>query len=77
MRVVVTHRFTDDLRALHVGFGRGDAELAHRVKDTALGGLEAVANIRQSPRDDDGHRIVEERLGQFVGDVDGLDGIRH
>ena len=39
-----------------------EAELAHRVDDAALHGLQAVAEARQRAIEDDVHRIVEVRL---------------
>jgi hypothetical protein len=71
--VEVTHGFADDLGALDVGFAGTDAELAHGIEDAALRGLETVADIGQRARDDDGHRVFQERIGEFLGDVDRLD----
>ena len=69
VRVVVTHRFTDDLRALEVLAVWLDAKFVHRKKNAALRGLETIACIRQGARDDDGHRVVEERLRHLLGHI--------
>ena len=52
--------------------GKSD-ELVHRVKDAALGRLQAVAGIGQRAGDDDRHRVIEEGVLDLVGDVDFLD----
>ena len=75
VRVEVTHRFPDDLGAFHVGLPGRNAELAHGVEDAPLGRLQAVAHVGQSAGNDHRHRVFQERLGKFLGDVDGLDGI--
>ena len=71
VRMVVTGSVTRDLRALHMLLRRVERQLMHRVKNTTLGGFEAVAHIRQRAGDNDGHRVVEEAVLHFVGDRDG------
>ena len=43
-----------------------DAALVHRVQDAAMDGLQAVAHVRQGARDDDAHRVLDERLAHLV-----------
>ncbi len=51
------------VRADFFGFdARREAQVAHRVDDAALHGLQAVARVRQRAVEDDVHRVVEVRL---------------
>ena len=51
------------MRADFLCLDAGDEpELAHRVDDAALHGLQAVAEVRQRAVEDDVHRVVEVRL---------------
>ena len=60
--MVVTARITDNLRTL-TRLGPGpEIQIIHGNKDASLGGLEAVTDIRQSPRDNHAHCVVEVRL---------------
>ncbi|MNI34019.1 hypothetical protein D3C73_879950 [compost metagenome] len=63
MRVVLTDDVTDGTRGL-LRLGRGiQAQLAHRIDDAALHGLQAVAEERQGAIQDHVHRVVE--VGAF------------
>jgi len=70
VRVVFTHRVADDAGALAVRAPRADTQLAHRKQDAPVDGLEAVAHIGQRARNDDAHRVVDERLSHLGLDVD-------
>ena len=69
VRVIVTARVTANLRALPVLPVREEREIVHRVEDAALRRLQSIARIRQRARDDDRHRVIEERPRHFLGDV--------
>jgi hypothetical protein len=70
VRMVIAAGVAADFRAL-VRLASGEQrQLVHRVKDAALRRFQAVAHIGQRARDDDGHGIVEERILDFVRDVD-------
>ncbi len=75
MRVVVTHDITDDTRTLEVPAVRAVATVIHRVQDAPVHGLEAVADLRQRPADDDRHRVVEVRPLHLDFDTDGFNPI--
>ena len=47
-----------------------ERQIVHRVKNAALRWLQSVARIRQRARNDDRHRVIEERPRYFVGDID-------
>ena len=47
-------------------------QLVHRIKDAPLGRLQPVARIGQRARDDDRHRVIEERSLNLFGNVNGL-----
>ena len=69
VRMVVTHRLTDDFRALEVFAVRLDTEFIHRKQNSALRGFQAVAGIREGARNNDRHRVVEKRLRHFIGHI--------
>ena len=66
----VTHRLADDLRAFDVLAIGHDPQAVHRVEDAALGRFQAIAHIWESARNDHRHRVIKERILNFVGDVD-------
>ena len=74
VRVVLTEHVTDHGRALLVRPARPEAELAHRVEDAAVHGLQAVPYVREGALHDDAHRIVDERLPHLVFDQPLQDG---
>src|SRR5690606_25603383 len=73
VRVVFTHHFPDDFGGFLVFAVPVIADGALAKEDAAVHRLEAVADIWQGARDDDGHGVVEVRLLHFVFDGDGLD----
>ena len=72
VRVIVTARVAANLRALPMLPVGEERQVVHRVEDAALRRLQSVARIRQRARDDDRHRVIEERPRDFLGDVDRL-----
>ena len=60
MRVVLGHRVAGDAGALDERAVGAEALLLHVPDDPAVHRLEPVAHVGQGPRDDDGHRVVEE-----------------
>src|SRR5215831_1921655 len=68
--VILAEDLADDLGALAVGLGRGEAQFVHAVEDAAVHGLEAVADVGQGPADDYAHRVIEVRLPHFRFDID-------
>src|SRR4029077_8707147 len=58
VRVIVAGRVAADFGALAVATIGREAEIVHGHKDASLHGLEAVAHVRESARDDYAHRIV-------------------
>ena len=69
VRVELTENFADDLGALAVGLGGGEAELVHAEEDAAVHGLEAVADIGQGAADDHAHGVIEVGLLHFRFDI--------
>ena len=62
VRMELADHVADRARRLLVLGAGGEAELAHRVDDAALHGLQAVAELRQRAIEDHVHRVVEVRL---------------
>ena len=73
VRVVRAHDLAHDLRALRVRSVGSQSLVEHRVQDASMHGLEAVANVGQGARDDDRHRVLEERSFHLEVDLDGFD----
>ena len=73
VRMVVTGGVTADLRALDVLAPREQRQVFHRIQDAALRRLQSIAHIGQRARDDDRHRVIQERVLNFVRDVNFLD----
>ena len=69
VRVIVTARVAANLRALAMLSSGKERKIVHRVKNAALRGLQSVARIRQRARNDDRHRVIEERPRHFLGDI--------
>ena len=59
VRVVLTHHFADDARALRERLVGAETAVVHAIDHAAVHGLHAVAHIGQRTPDDDAHRIVE------------------
>ena len=66
VRVVVTHHFTDDRRALAVRTRRPEAELVHREDDAAVDWLQSVARVWERAANDHAHRVIDVRRAHLV-----------
>ena len=73
VRVVLAQHVAHHGRRLLVRAAGDQAQLVHRVEDAAVHRLEAVAHVGQRPRDDDAHRVVDERLLHLFFDEPGQD----
>ena len=62
VRVVLADDLADRPRALLVRAVGEDAGLVHRVEDAAVDRLQAVADVREGARGDDGHGVLDEAL---------------
>ena len=71
--VVFSQHFADNSGALAIRLVGPHAEVVHRVQDAPLDGLEAVANVRQGPRNDHAHRVVEIRRAHLFDERLGAD----
>ena len=73
VRVVFAHHVADHARRFHV-FAVGQMPvLVHRIEDAAMHGLEPVARVRQRPRHDHAHRVIEVRALHLLRDRHGAD----
>src|SRR5438876_8994582 len=72
MRMIITAGVAADFRALPMLPSREQRQIVHRVKDSSLRWLKAVARVRQRARDDHGHRVIEERPRYLYGDINWL-----
>ncbi|MCY1171370.1 hypothetical protein D9M73_114790 [compost metagenome] len=70
VRVIFTHRVTDDAGAFAIGPVINEAAFRRRPQDTAVDGLQTITNIGKRARDDHAHRIVEIARLHLVDDRD-------
>jgi hypothetical protein len=73
VRVVLGHRLAHHAGALAIGRRRAEAHLVHRVQDSPMDRLQAVAYVRQSAGDDDAHGVIDVRRAHLVLDRHWLD----
>ena len=59
--MVLADDVADGTRRLHMRAVRRITGLVHRIEDAAMNGLQAVAHIGKRSRDDNAHRIFQER----------------
>ncbi|MGY3421105.1 hypothetical protein ACVWZW_001580 [Bradyrhizobium sp. F1.13.4] len=71
MRMIFTDDVTDHAGGLDVLLVRRVPLLVHRVQDAAMHRLETVAGVRQRPRHDHAHGVVEIGLLHLLEDGDG------
>ena len=74
VRVVLAHHVADDARALARRPAVVVAALAHGVEDPPMDRLEAVAHVRQRPRHDHAHGVIEVGALHLLLDRHDLDG---
>ena len=72
MRMVLAHDFADDAGAFARSFIRLQPHLRHRVKNSAVDGLQSVADVGEGAADDHRHGVVEIRPLHLLFNVDGL-----
>ncbi len=73
VRVIFAHHVADHARRFDVFLVGRVALLVHRIEDAAVHRLQAVARIRQRPRHDHAHGVIEIRALHLLGDRDGPD----
>ncbi len=73
VRVVLAHDIADDATALVEAAVRAVATVPHRVDDPPVHRLEPIAHVRQRPRDDDRHRVLDVAALHLDVQVDRLD----
>ena len=66
VRMILAHHVADHAGRLSIRFISGVAALVHREQDAPMHRLQPIPRIRQRPRDDDGHGIVEIRPPHLV-----------
>src|SRR5699024_945415 len=76
VRMIFTHRITDDTRTFTVRLVRTVVQLDHRIQDSSLYRLQTVPYIRKRTGSDNAHGIVDIRLFHFFLKIDFLDLIK-
>ena len=71
--MVFTDHVTDDAGRLDVFLVRRVPLLIHRIQDAAVDGLQTVARVRQRPRHDHAHGVIEVGAFHLVEDGNGTD----
>ena len=72
VRVIITAGVAANFGAFPMLPVRVEREIVHRKKNATLGGLQTIPRIRQRARNDDRHRVIEERPRHFFSHVDWL-----
>jgi len=72
VRVVLAHHVTGHARALHGRAIGARSHVEHAPQDSAVHRLETVPRIRERPRHDHGHRIVQKGPFHLLLDLDRL-----
>ena len=67
VRVIFAHRIAGDARRFVVGAVRRVIVLIHRIEDTPVHRLQAVAHVGQRAAHDHAHRIIEIAAAHLVG----------
>jgi len=73
VRVVLLQHLANRRYRLTVRPVRAQARFEHRPQDPAVDRLQAVADVRERPSDDDRHRVVEVGALDLLLEPDGLD----
>src|SRR4029077_8634944 len=67
VRVIISARVAANFCTFAMLPPREKRQVMHRVENSSLRWLESVARVRQSARNDDRHRVIEERPRDFLG----------
>ena len=70
VRMIFAHHVADDARRLHVLLVGRMPVLVHRKEDAPMHRLETVAHVRQRPRHDHAHGVIEVAALHLLGDGD-------
>ena len=73
VRMIFTDHVADDAGRLDVFLVRRVPLLIHRIQDAAMDGLQAVARVRQRPRHDHAHGVIEVGAFHLIEDGNGTD----
>ncbi len=68
VRVILAEHVADDRGGLLVRATRHQSQLVHRVQHASMHGLQSIAHVGQRTRDNDAHRVVDERFFDLVVD---------
>ena len=68
MRVIFANNIANRAGRFAMRPIRGDAAVVHRVQDSTMHGLQAIANVRQGARNNNAHRIFEERGAHLMAE---------
>ena len=71
VRVIFAHHVADHARRFHVFLVGRMPVLVHGIEDAPMHGLETVARVRQRPRHDHAHGVIEVAALHLLGDGDG------
>src|ERR1035437_8246331 len=77
MGVIRAHDVPHHFGALGMGSVGPMSLIEHRVEDPPVNRLQAVPDMRQCPRNDDRHGVLEKRALHLFLNLDGLDEARH
>jgi hypothetical protein len=66
--MVLPQHLADDTGGFAVGAIGQQPQLVHCIENPPLHGLESIAHVRQRPRHDDGHGVIEKGIADLVLD---------
>ena len=66
MRMILTDHVTNGTCRLSMRTARCDAAFVHRVEDTTMNRLQAIAHIGQCTRNDNAHRVFKKRCAHLL-----------
>ena len=73
VRVIFAHHVADDAGRFAIGLAVGEAVFVTAPQDAPVHRFQAIAHIRQRPRNDDRHGIIKETRPHFRNDGNRLD----
>ena len=71
VRVVLAEHVAHDSGGLLIAAAGHQAQLVHGIENPPVDRLEPIANVRERARDNDAHRVVDERLLHLLFDEPG------